>query len=509
MQFNSIVFLLLFLPVVLFAYYRSPAGIKNVILLAASLLFYAWGSPLYLLVLIFYVVFNFAAGLQIEQAALAEAGEGEMPVKWKSGGILLSKLLTITTVVGNCAVLAIFLIFNPLYNGIAGMFGGNGAGSLAGAGMSATVPLPLGIGFFALSSVSYAVDLYMGRMDAERNIFNFALYLSFFPKVIGGPLVRYEDFAPQIPLAKATRRREGRGRESVLWSQGRRLSKKLVGSGLNLFLIGLFKKVLIADGLLQAFLPILTAAERSMLSAWLGLLYFGLGIYFDLSGLSDMAIGLARMFGFEIARNFERPYHIYSLREVWQKFDISVKNFFMDYVYLPLGGSIGTTRRQIINLCVSWAAAGLWHGIGINFVIWGLWNAGFILLERFIIRDRLDRLPGLVRRFLSLLVIFLGWVFLFSDGIRGSVLYLGSLIGAGGAGFADAAGGFSLGGNFLLLVLSVFLCTPYAFRLYNGVLMRKNDVRTGVSVVIYVLLFIVCLSGIVSGNSAASLARLF
>lgn len=505
MQFNSLVFLLLFLPAVLFLYYKAPSKIRNLILLAASLLFYAWGNPLYLLVLVFYLVFNFLAGLQIEQAARAEEGQGQMPVKWKSGGILLSKFLTITTVVGNCAVLAVFLIFNPLYDGITGMFGAG----MPGAGSSATVPLPLGIGFFALSSISYAVDVYMGHVDAERDIIKFALYLAFFPKVIGGPLVRYVDFAPQLPIAKKTRRREGRGQETVLWSEGRRHSKKLIGSGLNLFLIGLFKKVLIADGLLQAFQPILTAPQRSILSAWLGVIYFGLGIYFDLSGLSDMAIGLARMFGFEIARNFDRPYHVFSIREVWQKFDISFKNFFMDYVYLPLGGSIGSTRRQIINLCLSWAAAGLWHGIGINFVVWGLWNAGFILLERYIIRDRLDKLPGLVRRFLALLVVFLGWIFLFSNGIRGSFGYFGALIGAGGAGFADAIGGFSLGGNFLLLVLSIFLCTPYAYRLYNGVLMRRNDARIVVSVVIYSLLFIVCLSGIASGNSAASLARLF
>ncbi|MEE0956060.1 MAG: MBOAT family O-acyltransferase [Eubacterium sp.] len=502
MQFNSMIFLLLFLPIVVFGYYRAPSGIKNVILLAASLLFYSWGSPLYLLVLAFYVVFNYFAGLQIEQAALAESGEGEMPVKWKSGGILLSKLLTITTVAGNCAVLVLFLAFNPLYGGLASMFSSS-------ATASAVLPLPLGIGFFTLSAISYAVDLYMGRIDAERSIFNFALYLSFFPKVIGGPLVRYGEFAPQLPIAKKTRRRQGRGQETILWSEGRRPSKKLIGSGLNLFLIGLFKKVLIADGLLQAFQPILTAPKRSILSAWLGILYFGFGIYFDLSGLSDMAIGLARMFGFEIARNFDRPYHVYTLREVWQKFDISVKSFFMDYVYLPLGGSIGSIKSQAINLCVSWVAAGLWHGIGINFAVWGLWNAGFILLERCVIRDRLDRLPGLVRRFLTLLVVFLGWIFLFSNGIGGALVYFGALIGAGGAGFADAIGGFSMGGNFLLLVLSLFLCTPYASRLYNGVMTRKNDARIVVSIILYVLLFIVCLSGIASGNSAASLARLF
>ena len=336
MVFNSIYFLFVFLPIILILYYVIPAPFKNALLVIVSLLFYAWGSPKSLVFLLFAALFNYASGIEIEHLKISRHTDAAMKIM-------------IASVAANVVLLASFKYFFD--------------------------DMPVGMSFFTFTVLSYLFDVYGERTGAQRNPVNFILYVSFFPKLLSGPIVQYADMEAQLTGRKAD-------------------ADKLMDGGV-LFLVGLGKKVLLADALGAGF-ALLGQAENSVLGAWLMMIFYSLQLYFDFSGYSDMAIGLSKMFGFEFEKNFDYPYMSLTISEFWRRWHISLGNWFKQYVYFPLGGSRVPDILILRNLLVVWLLTGIWHGNTFCFVVWGLYHGAFVILERFVISGRDINLRNLV-----------------------------------------------------------------------------------------------------------------
>ncbi len=441
MTFGSLLFLFIFLPVTLLLYRVVSDNKKLLLLTIMSILFYAWGSPWQLLVLVISMVFNYAAGIEIQKYL----------DKGKPG---VARVAMFAAVIMDVAVLAIFKY--------------------------TTLVMPIGISFYTFSIISYLADICREKERAEEDIMQYVLFVSFFPKITSGPIVQYKDFKAQI--------------------RERTYSKTALGEGMNLFLIGLFKKVLIADTLGAAFSYVTSLSTMAAATAWFGMIFFSLQLYFDFSGYSDMAIGLARIFGFRFEKNFDYPYLSTSVSEFWRRWHISLGAWFREYVYIPLGGNRCSALRQAGNLLAVWILTGIWHGSTWNYLVWGLYHGAFVMLERFALKDILPKIPVGVRIFLTDLIAFFGWVFFFSPSLSGAFRYFGRMFGADGAGFWDSTTSFILRERFLLLVVAALLCTPFVKNLHDGFVYRKGSAAKTVSVAIYTALFLVCVAGLVSAT---------
>jgi alginate O-acetyltransferase complex protein AlgI len=391
MVFSSPLFLLLFLPLVLGAYHLAPRRMRNGVLLVASLLFYAWGELRYLPLVLGSVLFNGWAGVRIGVA------EGPARRRWLA--------LAITV---NLAVLAVFKYANFAFENWAAVAPWLGAAPSAVA--IATIPLPLGISFFTFHAISYVVDVYKRNAAAQRSLPTFALYILLFPQLIAGPIIRWRDIAGQL-----------RERHERLAD---------VAYGVRRFIVGLAKKVLIANTLGRVADAIfgLPAAELTTPLAWLGLVCYTLQIYFDFSGYSDMAIGLMRMFGFRILENFNYPYISRSVREFWRRGHISLSNWFRDYLYVPLGGNRRGTRREYANLVIVFLLCGLWHGASWPFVLWGAWHGVFLVIERAGFGRLLKRVGPLAHVY-AMTSVMLGWVLFRCDTLAHASAYYAALAG--------------------------------------------------------------------------------
>jgi alginate O-acetyltransferase complex protein AlgI len=392
MVFSSPLFLLLFLPLTLGAYYCAPRPARNAVLLAASLLFYAWGELRYLPLVIASVLFNGWIGVRIGDATSPRARR-----RWLALGVTL-----------NLTVLAVFKYTNFAVENWAAVapFLGAGPGAIA----VATIPLPLGISFFTFHAISYVVDVYKRNAAPQRNLPTFALYILLFPQLIAGPIIRWRDIADQLAA-----RRE-------------RLAD--VAYGVRRFVLGLAKKVLIANTLGRIADPIfaLPPSELTTPLAWLGLACYTLQIYFDFSGYSDMAIGLMRMFGFRILENFNYPYVSRSIREFWRRWHISLSNWFRDYLYVPLGGNRHGRRREYASLVLVFLLCGLWHGASWPFVLWGAWHGVFLVVERAGFGRLLQR-AGPLAHVYALAAVMLGWVLFRCDTLKHAGGFYAALAG--------------------------------------------------------------------------------
>lgn len=371
MLFVSPTFLFAFLPLTLLLYALSPQKLKNTILLLASLLFYAWGEPVYLLLMLASIALNWIFGELI----------AKYPTK-KKRYLLVGISL-------NLAGLIFFKYSNFLWDNTASLLHALGIE----VGALRPIHLPIGISFFTFQALSYIVDVYRGETEVQKNPFKLGLYISLFPQLIAGPIVRY------VTIAKAI--------------DERRTTLAAFGSGSRRFVYGLAKKMLLANpiGELADNIFALPAADLSMPLAWLGILAYSLQIYMDFSAYSDMAIGLGRMLGFEFLENFNYPYISQSIREFWRRWHISLSTWFRDYVYIPLGGSRASPRRVSFNLITVFVLTGFWHGAAWNFLVWGLFHGLFIVLERQGLADRLLRLPRPFRHIYTLLIAMIAWVF--------------------------------------------------------------------------------------------------
>ncbi len=467
MAFNDLSFLFLFFPLILLVHKLIPGMLgKNILLLAGSLLFFAWGSPEYVLLLVLIIVFNYFSGLQIGQQKA-------------DGKDTAAKTTLISAVAANLLLLGFFKYWGFLLENINGIFGTHLA--------VRRISMPVGVSFFTFSVLSYLFDVYRDKAPAAKNILEFSLFVSFFPKLVSGPIVQYNAMEQQL--------------------QQRKLTTAKFHKGIRLFLVGLAKKVLLANTLGTTFYAVtaLPAGQVSVVTAWLGAICYSLMLYFDFSGYSDMAIGLGQMFGFEFDKNFDYPYLSASVSEFWRRWHISLGAWFRDYVYIPLGGSRVTTGKIIRNLLIVWALTGIWHGAAWNFVFWGLYYGGLLLLEKFVLKDFLEKVPAALKHIGTVLLVVIGWVFFFSDSLGGAFRWLGQMFGIGAAGFLDSTALYYLSGSIIILLIGIVGAFPIGARVGNQLLRNDNKLTVYLSVVWFALLLILCIAGMMSSTYSSFL----
>lgn len=464
MAFSSLIFLFGFLPVSLILYHILPARTpKNAMLLILSLVFYAWGAPEYLVILLFSVLFNYCAGL-----FLAQAPEGSRHGTARGrGGLLFAVAVNIA-----------LLCFFKYWSGFLALLNRFLPAPLP----ARDLPLPIGLSFYTFSVLGYLFDVYRGKCPVQRNLMTFALYVTFFPKVISGPIVSYKDMADQL--------------------QTRRVDRELFGEGAVLFLTGLGKKLLLADGLSAAFsaMQALPTDSISVATAWLASLCYSLTLYFDFSGYSDMAIGLGKMFGFRMAKNFDYPYISTSITEFWRRWHISLGSWFRDYVYFPLGGSRVEKSRVLQNLLLVWLLTGIWHGSAMTFVLWGLLHGFAQILEKYPLRNALEKTPKILRWLGTMLLVNMAWVFFSAPDLSSAFLWVGRMLGIGAAGLVDGTAKYYFAGNALLLLLAILGCTPVpkniALRLVTG----PGKARRFAAALFYAALLGLCIAAMMNAT---------
>ena len=461
MVFSSATFLIVFLPLTMALYYllgvvvTKSMAVKNLILLVASLIFYAWGEPVYIILMLLSIFFNFIVGKDIEQAQ-------------KRKNKKKAKSLFIFAIIFNIGVLGFFKYANLFISTFAG---------ITGLGLRPlNLPLPVGISFYTFQIMSYIIDLYNGNIKAQKKLFVFALYVSLFPQLIAGPIVKYKDIADQL-----MNRKENWGSYS---------------KGMNRFIIGLSKKLILANTLGSIYASVQAAGtdNMSVLTAWIGIICYTLQIYFDFSGYSDMAIGLGGVFGFEFCENFNYPYIAVSITDFWRRWHMSLSSWFRDYVYIPLGGNRCKVPRVIFNLMVVWLLTGFWHGAAWNFVLWGIYYGILLILEKYILDNLVKRIPKILRWLVTMICVMVGWVLFSAPSIGEAFRYIGVMFGRASA-FADSTGSFLLTTNFALLLIG-FACALPVYSFLLGLMSPKK--RSRVILALTPLLFVLCIVFMIS-----------
>ena len=435
MVFSSVVFLFRFLPMFFILYYLAGGRMRNVILFLGSLVFYAWGEPVYVLLLLFSTVADYVHGRLIERF------RGRRAAKY----LLLSSLFI------NLALLGFFKYADLLTDAV---------NFLAGTSLpQLKLPLPIGISFYTFQTMSYTIDVYRGKVRAQKDFLDFGVYVTMFPQLIAGPIVTYRQVGDRL-------------RKRTVDIYG-------VSAGMRRFCIGLAKKVLIANqiGVLWSSVSAMDLREISALTAWLGMLAFAFQIYFDFSGYSDMAVGLGQMLGFVFPENFNYPYVSASVTEFWRRWHMTLGGWFREYVYIPLGGSRKGPARQIFNILVVWMLTGIWHGAGWNFLFWGLWFAFVLILEKLFLGKLLAALPRGVGILYTDLAVVAGWV-LFAGETPARILGLLKAMLGIGVSLADRQGLYLTGQYAVLFLLAAFCSTPFLRRFSE----RLEKYHTGIGI---------------------------
>ena len=454
MLFSGIPFLFYFLPCVLLIYFIVPQKGRNAVLLAASLFFYGWGEPKFLLFMVFSIVQGYVFARLI--------GRGRRKKLFLTLSLVLSFAL-----LGYCKY-ADFFIEN--FNAVTGL-------SLP----LLKIALPIGISFYTFQIASYEIDVYRGDVAAQHNFIDFAAYVAMFPQLIAGPIVRYRDIAPQL--------------------KERTHSLEAAASGASRFAVGLGKKVLVANVLAQLVSAYKASAEQTALYAWLYAIAFTLQIYFDFSGYSDMAIGLGRIFGFTFPENFRYPYIAKSITEFWRRWHMSLSTWFRDYLYIPLGGSRCSRIRHIFNILVVWMATGFWHGAAWNFVFWGLFYAVLLMAEKFFLLPALKKGRVLPHVYV-LLAVTLGFVLFDAASLKDALHQLGTLFGAGTASGLGTEAVYMLRSYGVVLALAVLGATPLPAMLWKKAQEAKSlaPVLTVAEPLCTLVLLALCTAFLVDGS---------
>lgn len=427
MVFSSLNFMYLFLPICLLLYFILH-GIKarNYLLLAMSLLFYAWGEPKWIILMIMTTLIDYGAGLLVDQY------RGQKLAKWALAG----------SVVITLSFLAVFKYL--------GFFNQN-LNQIFGAELPTQIfNLPIGISFYTFQAITYVVDVYRGKAQVQRSYANLLLYVALFPQLIAGPIVRYTDIAAQL--------------------ENREMTLPGFSKGITRFVTGLGKKVLLANIAGQVATSLIGGdlSKASVLGAWLGIFAYTFQIYFDFSGYSDMAIGLGHMFGFTYVENFNYPYISKSITEFWRRWHISLSTFFRDYVYIPLGGN---RRHQLRNMFIVWALTGLWHGASWNFVLWGLYYFVFLAIEKLFLGKFLEKLPAVVRHVYALFIIVVGWVFFYFDDVSRLGQMLKLMFGFSGQAGVLPTDTVLLKNHLVFFLVAIIACIPVS-KLVKALLIR-------------------------------------
>ena len=452
MLFSSIPFLFYFLPAVLILYFLVPRQLKNTVLLVFSLVFYAWGEPKYVFLMIATICLFFFCGIAIGKAK---------EKKWK-------KLWLTISVVVSLALLAVFKYADFLLGSFNGLTGAN-------------IPLlklalPIGISFYTFQCLSYTIDVYRGEAEVQKNIVSFGAYVSLFPQLIAGPIVRYVDVAREL------------NSRTHSWND--------IALGLRRFLFGLGKKILIANQLGELTNIFRASADKSVLFYWMYAIAFALHIYFDFSGYSDMAIGLGRVFGFHFIENFNYPYLSKSVSEFWRRWHMSLGSWFRDYVYIPLGGNRVRTSRWVFNVLVVWMLTGLWHGAAWNFVLWGLFYAFFLLIEKFV--PLLQKMPTVLRRMYVLLVTIFGFVLFNATTLTEAVTDIGGMFGFLEIPLVTPETLYYLRSYGLLFIAAVIGSTPWPKQL--ALKWEGRPLGAIIEPVCTVILLLICTAYLVDGS---------
>ena len=462
MVFSSAAFMFAFLPITLLLYFvpvfrdeRKETGKRNLVLCLVSLVFYAWGEPVHILLMLLSILFNYLVGLDIQKHRDEEKN---------------SRALFIFCLVFNLFMLGFFKYSGFFVNNINSLFGTSIEYNAP--------PLPVGISFYTFQILSYVIDVYKGELKAQKNIIYFGCYVTMFPQLIAGPIVQYSDIEKQLSERKVT-------------SDG-------FVEGIRMFIKGLCKKVLFANTIGAVYTEIMGLGdirELSVATAWIAVICYTLQIYFDFSGYSDMAIGLGKMFGFDFVQNFNFPYKADSIKDFWRRWHISLSTWFRDYVYIPLGGNRKGTLRAIFNTLVVWALTGMWHGAAWNFIAWGAFYGILLIIEKYLLSDILEKIPSFLRHIGTMIVVMLGWVFFSSETLGDALTLIGSMVGLNSNALLDSQAMYYLSCyGFAIAVMSLS-----SFGFFESVPeIRNKKLSRGLLTAGYAAAFVLCIAYLIS-----------
>lgn len=425
-------------------YFFSSDKIRNVLIFITGLLFYAWGEPFYVCLMLLSTAIDYTAG-----RLMAKYDDDNKK----------RKICLIVSVCMNVGLLAIFKYSDFLIDSFNGVFGtsvtnpvvlvNKALNSLYPFGLNEKrVELPIGISFYTFQSMSYTIDLYLRNIKVQKSFLNFASYVSLFPQIVAGPIVRYEDVANEL--------------------ESRTVNIAKISAGIGLFVKGLAKKVLLANniGMVWTQVKAMDYSTISVATAWLGIIAFAFQIYFDFSGYSDMATGLGKMLGFEFPKNFDHPYISKSISEFWRRWHITLGSWFRSYVYIPLGGNRNGNFKTYRNLFITWALTGLWHGASWNFILWGLFFGVLIIIERLGFGKILEKLPSAVSMLYTFVMVLFGWVLFDTDTLADAGRYYAAMFGAGGS-LVDSYARYTIASNAVMLVLCILISGGLGSRLIS------------------------------------------
>ena len=458
MLFSSMTFLYYFLPIVILLYFIVPFRFKNFVLFCTSIFFYFWGEPVYTLIMLFTAFSGWAHGLLIE----------------KFRGTKASKAWVTSSIVVSLAVLGLFKYSDFFVETWNGLFKTDLA--------LLKLALPIGISFYTFQTLSYTIDLYRGKAEVQRNFLNFATYVVLFPQLIAGPIVRYTDVEKELG--------------------DRKHNFENFAYGVNRFVLGLGKKVLLANQFGELCEIFKASDEKTVVFYWIYVLAYALHIYFDFSGYSDMAIGLGRIFGFRFPENFNYPYISRSITEFWRRWHMTLSSWFRDYVYIPLGGNRVSKIKWFRNILIVWAATGFWHGAGWNFIVWGLFFAVLLILEKAFLGELLKKIPSVFSWLYTIVMVFISWILFDAESIQVAATRISAMFGAGEIALMNSVTGYYLTSYGLLLVIGCFGATP-VLKKFVLWLKEKENVNAVINVfepIVQVVLLLVVTAYLVDGS---------
>lgn len=461
MVFSSATFLFLFLPFTLVLYNlklfkdkEKETVKKNGVLLIMSLIFYAWGEPVYIILMLLSIFYNYFAAIDIDSYI---------------GSPRRKKAVFICAIIFNIFVLGFFKYYGFMVESINSLF----SLSLP----VRDIPLPVGISFYTFQILSYVIDVYRGDVKAQKKLLPFATYISMFPQLIAGPIVQYYDVEKQLT--------------------DREVTTEKFAAGIMFFIKGLGKKVIFANTVGAVYTEILGSdvSSLSVATSWVGIICYTLQIYFDFSGYSDMAVGLGKMLGFDFLQNFNFPYKATSVTDFWRRWHISLSSWFRDYVYIPLGGNRKGTVRTVLNILAVWSLTGLWHGAAWNFIAWGAFYGVLLIAEKYVFARVIEKLPVFIKYAATMLIVMIGWVFFSSENLSSAVAYLKSMFGLYGNSLIDSTAEYLISENIFSLTVMI-LCATGVF----AALPRIKNFRFNIAVmsVGYTAIFIICIIYLIS-----------
>lgn len=462
MVFSSLEFLFLYFAASILIYYIVPLKMRNIVLLVVSLIFYGWGEPVYVCIMLYSIILDYICGYF--------AGKYRETDKKKA------KAAVIVSAVLNLSVLAFFKYYTFVVSNLQLL----PFDFLQKIPLLADIELPIGISFYTFQTMSYTIDIYRGDAKVQKNIASFGAYVTLFPQLIAGPIVRYQDVDDQL--------------------RSRPHNIDMFASGMRTFVCGFAKKIMLANcaGELWDTLRVSTQQEPTVLGSWLGLIFYAFQIYFDFSAYSDMAIGLGKMLGFTFKENFYYPYTSKSITDFWRRWHISMGTWFREYVYIPLGGNRCSKLKMYRNILVVWFLTGLWHGASWNYVLWGLYYCALLLIEKTFLLKKLEKLPSVFSHIYTLIFVLFGWLLFVFEDLSAGITYLGYMFGSGSV-FTNSAITFDLVRSIALIAILCIASTPLPKKLYYKFYSLGQGARCAVSVC-GALLLVVCTGYLVDSS---------